>query len=146
MTEIFAFIFSAGIVGNAFESLIPVIAIVMVFTIPIVAIITEYFQKKNKAELLGKAIEKGIAVEDLKLDDTRQRMPYRSGMVCLATGIGVIIFGFAMAVALKETGEEDAIIMQATMGGGGALVFLIGVALLVNDRMNYKRFFGGGDR
>ena len=142
MQTLFGFTFLADA-----EMFIPMIAIVMVFGIPITAIVTEYFQKRNKARIFEKAIENNLPIENLTLDDEpRKRLPYRSGMVMVATGIGVLIFGFAMAWAMAESGEEDAHIMRAVFGAGGAIVLLIGVALLVNDKMNYDRFLNGNGK
>ncbi len=141
MQSLFGFSFLAEA-----EMFIPIIAIIMVFSIPIAAIITEYFQKKNKARIIEKAIEKDIPIDNLALDEPQKsRMPYRSGMVMVATGIGVIVFGFAMSWALDLAGEQDAFIMRAVMGSGGAIVLLIGIALLWNDKMNYNRFLNGKD-
>ncbi len=139
-------LFGFSFLANA-EMFIPIIAIVMVFGIPITAIVTEYFQKRNKARIIEKAIENNLPIENLALDDEpRKRLPYRSGMVMVAIGIGVLIFGFAMAWALGVSGEEDPEIMRAVFGAGGAIVLLIGVALLVNDKMNYDRFLNGNGK
>jgi hypothetical protein len=114
---------------------IPIIAIVMVFSIPIVAIITEHLQKNKKAEIMQKAIEMGTPIDNLKLDEPKQRMPYRSGMVTTACGLGVLIFGFAISRI-----ENDPEPMYVFIGMA-AVVILIGLALLINDKMNYDRIF-----
>jgi len=120
---------------------IPIIAIIMVFSIPIVAMVVEYKQKRNKTQLVQKAIELGTPIDNLKLDEPKKRLPYRSGMVMLAIGIGVIIFGVVMGntIAGFDQGGTGAFF------GGGAIVGLIGLALLINDRMNYDRFFKNDD-
>lgn len=142
MHSLFGFVFMAEIV-----EFIPIVAIIMVFAIPITAIITENQQKKQKARILEKAIEKDLPIENLALDEPQKsRMPYRSGMVTSAVGIGTVVFGFAMSWALDRTGEEDAEIMRAVFGAGGFIVLVIGIALLVNDRMNYDRFFNGNGK
>ncbi len=109
---------------------VPVVTIIMVFSIPIVAIITEHKAKSKKAEIIKKAIEMGTPIDNLKLDEAKPRMPYRSGMVMVAIGIGVTIFGL-----LFLAGPEA----RAVFLSGGAIVGLIGVALLINDKMNYER-------
>jgi hypothetical protein len=142
MQTLFGFAFLARV-----DEFIPIIAIIMVFSIPIAAIVTEYFQKKNKARIIEKAIEKELPIDNLALDEPQKaRLPYRSGMVMVATGLGVAIFGFAMGWAMGSVGEEDAVIMKAVFGAGGAIVLLIGVALLVNDKMNYARFQNGNGK
>jgi hypothetical protein len=143
MQSLFGFAFLASVD----EVLIPIVAISFSLCIPIVAIITDYFQKRTKARIIEKAIEKGVPIENLALDEPRgNRMPYRSGMVMVAVGLGLAIFGFALTGALQQAGEREFYIPRAVFGGGGALVFLIGVALLANDRMNYSRFFNGNGK
>lgn len=136
-------LFGFSFLANA-ESFIPIVAIVMVFSIPIAAIVTEYFQKRNKARIIERAIEKELPIDNLSLDDEpRKRLPYRSGMVMVATGLGVIVFGVALTWAMKASGETDAEVGMAVFSAGGAIVLLIGIALLINDKMNYERFLNG---
>ena len=141
MQSLFGFAFLAA---SADEVLIPLAAISLGLSIPIIAIIVDYFQKRTKARIIEKAIEKGVPIENLALEEPRRnRMPYRSGMVMVAVGIGAIIMGATLSWGLGRAGEDDAFMGLATMGGGGAIVLLIGIALLLNDKMNYKRFFNG---
>jgi hypothetical protein len=144
MQNLFGYAFLAM---GAEEVLIPLVAITLGCGIPIVAIIVDYFQKRTKARIIEKAIEKGVPIENLALDEPQgARMPYRSGMVTAAVGLGLIIFGLAIGVAVKQSGETEHFIPYAVFGGSGALVLLIGIALLVNDKMNYKRFFDGNGK
>jgi len=113
--------------------LIPVLGIVFVFGIPIVAIITEHFTKKRKMQVIEKAIEKGLPLDGLSLDDKGPRLPYRAGMVLLALGLGGGIF----AVLLGQVAEKA---LYPCLGVASILV-LIGVALIINDKINYDRFF-----
>jgi hypothetical protein len=141
MQSLFGFAFLAM---GAEEVLIPLVAITLGCSIPIVAIITDYFQKRTKARIIEKAIEKGVPIENLALDEPRSaRLPYRSGMVTAAVGLGLLIFGFALGGALQRSGDSEYSIATAMFGSGGALVLLIGIAQLVNDKMNYSRFFNG---
>jgi len=144
MQSLFGFAFLAS---SAEEVLIPLAAISLGCSIPIIAIIVDYFQKRTKARIIEKAIEKGVPIENLALDEPRgARMPYRSGMVTAAVGLGLVIFGFALGGALQQGGENEYYIPRAVFGGAGGLVLLIGIALLVNDRMNYKRFLNGSGK
>jgi hypothetical protein len=126
---------------------IPIVATIMIFSIPIAAIITEYFQKRNRARVMEKAIEKGVPVETLKIEDEGkpQRLPYRSGMVTVAVGIGCMVVGTFLARILSGSSDTDARAAGPMIIGSGILVMLIGIALLINDRMNYKRFFENGN-
>lgn len=113
--------------------IMPVLAIVLGLTIPIVIIIVEYFTKKSKMRVMEKAIEKGLSLEGLSLEDERKpRMPYRAGMIVLAAGLGVGIF----AVLVGQV-EPEALFWLL---GFASIPVLIGVALIINDRINYDRY------
>ena len=112
---------------------IPVVAIVFGLSIPIVAIIVEHFTKKSKMRVMEKAIEKGLSLEGLSFDDEKKpRMPYRAGMIVLAVGLGLGIFG----VLIGQT-DHDAFY---PLLGIASIPILIGIAMLINDRINYDRY------
>ena len=114
---------------------IPVVAIVLGLTIPIVAIIVEHFTKKSKMRVMEKAIEKGLSLEGLSLEDEKKpHMPYRAGMIVLAAGLGVGIF----AILVGQV-EPEALFWLL---GLASIPVLIGIALIINDRINYDRYFG----
>jgi hypothetical protein len=116
------------------ELWIPIIAIVFSLSIPIIAIIVDHFSKKNKMKVIEKAIEKGVTLEGLSLEDKKApRMPYRAGMVALAVGIGMVLLGFLI-------GQQETYALYPIMGAG-SIPALIGVALIINDRINYDRYF-----
>ena len=84
----------AGIVlaPSLASMLIPVVVVTLAMSIPIVAIITEHLQKKEKMRLIAMAIEHGAELEGLDLDEPEAvHIPYRSGMVTLAVGIALIL-------------------------------------------------------
>jgi hypothetical protein len=115
------------------HDLVPIISIVLALSIPIIAIIVEYFNRKNKLKLFEKAIEKGVTLEGLSLEEKRPRVPYRAGMVLLAVGIGIAIFAFLMAqIEIKAF---------YSILGVSFIPALIGIALIINDRINYDRYF-----
>lgn len=106
------------------------LAVVLGCIIPMVAIITEHYNKKGKLRVMEKAIEKGLPLEGLSLENERgPRVPYRSGMVVLAVGIGIGI----CAVLVENTGGFGV--------GIASILLLIGLALIINDKMNYDRLF-----
>jgi undecaprenyl pyrophosphate phosphatase UppP len=114
--------------------LIPVVAIVFSMSIPIAAIIIDYFNRKSKMKVIEKAIEKGVTLEGLSLEDKkRPRMPYRAGMVVLAVGIGIGILGILI-------GQTDREALYPLLGAG-SIPALVGIALIINDRINYNRYF-----
>jgi hypothetical protein len=115
--------------------LIPIVAIVFSLAIPIVAIICDHFTSKNRMKLMEKAIEKGITLEGLSFDKRNRgpRVPYRSGMILLAIGIGIC--GFGILIGQKETDAFWPLL------GLGLIPVLIGIALIINDRINYEKLF-----
>jgi hypothetical protein len=114
--------------------LIPILAIVFGLCIPIIAIIVEHFTKKSKMRVMEKAIEKGLSLEGLSLEDERKPpMPYRAGMIVLAAGLGVGIF----AVLVGQIRHEALFALL----GFSSIPALIGIALIINDRINYDRYF-----
>ncbi len=119
--------------------LIPIIAMF----IPIVAIIMSYYEKKAKMKVLERAIEKGVEINNLDLGDySHPKFPYRSGMIALSCGIGIIIFGifFGMIGGENSIPEIGSSITMYVLIGSGAIVALIGAALIANDRMNISRY------
>lgn len=115
------------------HDLLPFITVVLALSIPIIAIIVEYFNRKNKLKLFEKAIEKGVTLEGLSLEEKRPRVPYRSGMVILAVGLGIAIFSFLMAQIEIEAFYP--------ILGVAFIPALIGIALIINDKINYDRYF-----
>jgi hypothetical protein len=114
--------------------LIPLSAIVLSLSIPIIAIIVDYFNRKSKMKVIEKAIEKGVTLEGLSLEEKKEpRVPYRSGMITLAVGVGIGIFALFMGQI-----EDEALY---PLLGIGSIPALIGIALLINDRINYDRYF-----
>jgi len=114
--------------------LVPIFAIVFSLSIPIVAFIVDHFNRKSKMKVIEKAIEKGVTLEGLSLEEKKEpRVPYRSGMITLAVGLGIAIF----ALLVGQT-EEEALY---PLLGIGSIPALIGIALIINDRMNYDRYF-----
>jgi len=115
------------------HDLLPFITVVLALSIPIISIIVEYFNRKNKLKLFEKAIEKGVTLEGLSLEEKRPRVPYRAGMVLLAVGIGMAIFSFLMAqIEIKAF---------YPILGIAFIPAVIGIALIINDKINYDRYF-----
>ncbi len=117
--------------------LMPLVIGALSMCIPIVAIITDYFQKKNKLRVVEKAIEHGVNPDELNLDrvstgDDSVRLPYRGGMVCVAVGVALVVAGWYLPMPDQ--------FLNTLMLIGGGVTGLVGVALLINDRMNRDRF------
>ncbi len=115
------------------QILLPLVVISLSMAIPIVAIITEHFQKKERMRLMEKAIEHGADLSSLQMDEPqRPRMPYRGGMVTAAVGAGLLlvdrykgwdVHGFVVPLAVA-----------------GFICVGVGVALIVNDWINRDRY------
>ncbi len=118
---------------------IPIIAVAMSMAIPIVAIIVDRFQKRDRMRLVEKAIEHGANLEDLQLEEpeARPRLPYRNGMVCLATGAALFLGQELARERLADSGVEELTLFIML---GGLIVGFVGLALLVNDWMNRDKF------
>ena len=120
-----------------FSFIVPVVAIVYSLSIPIVAIIVYYFTRKDKMKVIEKAIEKGVALEGLSLsNDKKPRVPFRSGMVTSAVGLGTGIFAFFI-------GKTDADAFYPLLGIA-SVPAIIGIVLIINDKINYNRCFNQG--
>jgi len=113
---------------------IPLSAIVLSLSIPIIAIIVDHFNRKTKMKVMEKAIEKGVTLEGLSLEEKKgPRLPYRTGMITLAVGLGIGIFALFVGQI-----EDEALY---PLLGIASIPALIGIALIINDRINYDRYF-----
>ena len=116
------------------SELFPLIVVVMAMSIPIIAIITEHMQKQQRMRLTEKAIEHGVDLSALEIKNEKSgpRLPYRSGMVCVAIGIALL--------AGDHYTDFDFAGLYLPLRIGGLVVGAIGVALLLNDLVNRNRF------
>ncbi len=117
--------------GEIKQLLIPIIVITLSMSIPIVAIITEHLQKKERLRLMEKAIEHGANLESLDFNDSpskQKKLPYRGGMVCSAVGIALLSAGRFV--------NFEVFPFQLPLGLGGLIVLAVGIALILNDFMN----------
>ncbi len=116
--------------------LIPIIVISLSMLIPIVAIITDFFQKRERMRLIATALEHGANLEDLNLEDADEkkklRLPYRHGMVTLSVGVALLLANHFIGFNL---GEFHYLLLV-----GGLVTGCVGSALLLNDWMNRARF------
>ncbi len=119
--------------SSVLPMLIPIIVVTLSMCIPIVAIITDYFQKKERMRLIATAIEHGANIEHLKFDDpeSRPHLPYRAGMVALAVGMALIAADRYVGLDFGSFHFPLAI--------GGLITAFVGLALLLNDWLNRDR-------
>jgi len=119
--------------GSLGSFLFPLIIIAMSMSIPIVAIITEHLQKKERMRLVAKAIEHGADLKDLNLEDPkpRPRLPYRSGMILVAVGLSLFFSEHFLDVRFGN--------LHFPLMVGGFITGGIGIAQLLNDFLNRNR-------
>jgi hypothetical protein len=113
--------------------LFPLVIIAMSMSIPIVAIITEHLQKKERMRLMEKAIEHGADLTNINFDEPapQPRMPYRSGMVVLAVGIALTVGDRFLDASFGN--------LHFPLMVGGLITGLVGIAQLLNDWLNRDR-------
>ena len=104
--------------------LLPIIVITLSMGIPIVAIITEHLQKQQKMRLMEKAIEHGADPGALEVQEkSGPRLPYRSGMVCLAIGVALVAGDRFIDIGLVG--------FHLPLVVGGLITGAVGIALLM---------------
>lgn len=114
--------------------LLPLVAISLSLMIPIVAIVAEHFQKQARMRLLEKALEHGVDIADLRLEPEASpgpRLPYRSGSVTLAVGVALLAGGLLAT--------ERGTFLFTVLVVAAAICICVGIALLINDRLNRDR-------
>ena len=108
------------------EILVPIVAIVFALSIPIVAIITEYLKRRLAARERMLAIEKGVELPPLEVEETvrREKTPLltlRSGLVWLGVGAGLTIFSLIY----------DIWFFHGLVLAGGLVRLFVGLALIL---------------
>ncbi len=115
--------------------LIPIIVVTLSMLIPIVAIIVDFLQKRERMRLIATALEHGANLEDLNLEDAAEkkklRLPYRNGMVTLSVGV-------ALLLADRFIGFDFGS-FHFPLLAGGLVTSCVGTALLLNDWLNRNR-------
>ncbi len=125
-------VFLADLTGFSGQ-IIPLVVVSLSMTIPIVAIVTDHLQKKERMRLMEKAIEHGADLENFSVEEPEKpRLPYRTGMVTLAVGVGILIGSRFVNFGYSE--------LDSVMRVGGAIAICVSLALLLNDWMNRERF------
>ena len=116
------------------QFLIPVVAIVMTMSIPIVAILVGYAVSRHKTQVRLKAIEKGVPIpfEDER-NDPYERMAKSRKAALIATMVGVGIVAFFTVIAFS-TGDPEVL----AGAGIGAIPFFIGIGLFIDAHLRRK--------
>lgn len=126
------------------EVLIPIIAIIMVFSIPIVAIIMDYRKRALQAEERRAMIEKGMVPPDV-VDDEAYGQKSRSPEVLrnrsLRTGIILVSLGIGLGLAyVLLTYVVESVFLPARvvgmMAAGAAIIGFLGVGNLVYYKLS----------
>lgn len=105
---------------NLHQILIPIVAIVSVFSIPIIAIIYHFRQKNREMDERALMIEKGIMpppLEQVKKRNSRSKT-MENGLNLLAVGLGLLV-GYLL---------QDVFDMHKVFAIGGSILFFLGIA------------------
>ena len=101
-----------------------------------------YFDSRNKAsrdKVIGQALEAGAPLEDIKemlaeggsAAKNQRRMPFRKGLILMAIGFGLLM---SRQLGFFDQGDGQG------AGVFGLIAFFLGIALLLSDFFNRKRF------
>lgn len=125
------------------DILIPIVLFTLVFSIPIIAVISDGRSKRSRDRVMEKAIESGMALGDVQKlfpaeaeRTSKRRAPYRKGLTLLAVG------GALLVARMVSDGENGITIngdIQENMGGimiGGIICLFLGIAMLTADFLN----------
>ena len=114
--------------------IIGIVAIVMVFSIPIVAILVGYGISRHKTQVRLKAIEKGVPIpfQDESKDPYERMAKSRKGaIIATMVGLGIVVFFTIIAV----TTDDPEVLAGA---GLGAIPFFIGIGLFIDAHLRRK--------
>jgi fucose permease len=102
------------------QTLIPIVAIASVFSIPIIAIVYHFRQKNREMDERALMIEKGIMpppLEKIKKRNSRSKT-MENGLNLLAVGLGLLI-GYTL---------QNVFDMHKIFAIGGSILFFLGIA------------------
>ncbi|MFT4598620.1 MAG: fucose permease [Bacteroidia bacterium] len=105
---------------NLHQTLIPIVAIASVFSIPIIAIVYHFRQKNREMDERALMIEKGIMpppLEKVKKRNSRSKT-MENGLNLLAVGLGLLI-GYTL---------QNVYDMHKLFAIGGSILFFLGIA------------------
>ena len=114
-----------------------------IFGFPVIMIVLIVWLKSNariklyqlQADLYAKALEKGQTVPaDLfaEPEKKKNKTSLKSGIICMAAGIGIALAAWVMFFFLKsEIEDRGVLILFNVIGSIGIIPFMIGVAFLI---------------
>ena len=93
-----------------------------------------------QADLYAKALEKGQSIPvDWFTEPKKKRNPLNTGIICIATGIGIALFVWLFVFTGFEDLKDDAVIMFRLIGALGIIPFLIGIAFVIIHFIEKKK-------
>ncbi len=113
--------------------LIGLVAVVGSFALVVIIVWMSIRARNQRNQMLHQermmAMEKGLPVPPDFFESTPRRRPYVRGLVWGAVGLGVMVFGW---IQVQQDGDWDLV-------GIGVVLLLVGVALLIGDRITIKK-------
>lgn len=122
------------------DVLVPIVLFVLVFSIPIVAIVSDGRTKRERMRAVQKSLEAGVPLEqiheafgDSEGRSRRARRPYHKGLITLAVGAALLV-----ARALMLAGDGGRLEGEHASGLliAGVICSFLGVAMVVGDYLN----------
>jgi hypothetical protein len=130
------------------QIIIPLVAILGGLSIPVFVFYFAHRKSQLQAELIEKALEQGLSIEEIhellarqgfvaKEDTPKREIPFRRGLTLLAVGVAFYLAANPQVIAADFSPVEIA-------GSIGTLLPLLlmalGLANLLTDVLNYDRF------
>ena len=129
------------------------LAIIGIFFVPIIMIIliawfkSSERRKRNElqADLYAKALEKGQSIPDIPADlfaelkePKKKNNPLNTGVICIATGIGISVFIWLGSISFAQVSEEASAVF-ISFASVGIIPFLIGLAFVIIHFIEKKK-------
>ena len=86
-----------------------------------------------QADLYAKALEKGesVSADWFVKPDTKKNTSLKAGIICMASGVGIVLAVWVLLIFIESTVQDNAIIVFKLIGAIGIIPFVIGIAFLI---------------
>lgn len=137
------------------EVLVPIVLFVLVFSIPILAVISDGRNKRERIRAIQKALEAGVPLEQVQEalgnedgKSPRAHRPYQKGLITFAVG-GALLLARWLLMGEAAGTEAGSQVHEHSSGLliAGILCTFLGIAMVLGDFLNRgvgKREGNGG--